>query len=166
MLKTDNQESFMQKHFTGEERAPGKKFCLLQLMSVNAGIKNVAALNVMWDSGATVSMITFKKAKELELTGVKTKITIVKIGGQKETVDSKLYEVPVHDTQGNVEVVKAYGINQISTAIEATETGNMAGMFDIDSDQVQRPQGEIDSWSDLSTLDFTPRRRRPLIISY
>ena len=87
-------------------------------MKLPAGEKHVHDMNVMWDSGATVCLITFKKAKELELKGDRVAIKIVKVGGDKETVESKLYDVPVRDTQGRIEYFKAYDISKISSAIK------------------------------------------------
>ena len=49
-----------------EERNTCGSVCLLQIMQVPAG--EGVPTNIMWDSGATISMITFKKAKELGLT--------------------------------------------------------------------------------------------------
>ena len=98
----------------------------------------------MWDGGATVSMITFKKARELHLVGAKTDITNVKGGGEKEVVNSKLYDVPIHDLNGNIEVLKAYGIKQISTSIDSVETSKLAQKLQVKPIEVQRPAGEID----------------------
>jgi len=131
-------------------------------MKVTAGMKSTTSLNILWDSGAQVTMITFKKAKELELTGVKTKITIVKIGGEKEIVDSRLYDVPVHDSEGAIEVFKAYGINQISTAIEASNTESLASLFQIEAAQVQRPHGEIDMLVGFEYAGFHPQREKSI----
>ena len=61
------------KHVTGETKAnPGKNPCLLQIMKLQAGNNHISSINVMWDSGATVSMMTSRKAKELGLSGSKT----------------------------------------------------------------------------------------------
>ena len=105
--------------------------CLLQIMKLPAGEKHVHDMNVMWDSGATVCLITFKKAKELELKGDRVAIKIVKVGGDKETVESKLYDVPVRDTQGRIEYFKAYGISKISSSIKAIKTDQFAVEFEV-----------------------------------
>ena len=38
-------------------------------------------LNVLWYGGATISLITFDKAKELNLIGESVKQSVVKVGG-------------------------------------------------------------------------------------
>ena len=91
-----------------------------------------------------MSMITFKKANELELTGSRTKISIVKVGGEKEVIESKLYEVPIYDTDGKTEYFEAYGIKQISTSIESAKTCELAKILQVNPEEVTRPTGEID----------------------
>ena len=43
--------------------------CLLQVMEVQAGSEDEVKLNVLWDGGATISLITKKKAAQLGLEG-------------------------------------------------------------------------------------------------
>jgi hypothetical protein len=145
--------NFKQGHLTDSDNANEKKLCLLQLMTLKAGSKIIGHINVMWDSGATVSMITFKKANELELTGSRTKISIVKVGGEKEVIESKLYEVPIYDTDGKTEYFEAYGIKQISTSIESAKTCELAKILQVNPEEVTRPTGEIDMIVGLSTCN-------------
>ena len=151
-------KSAIQKHLA--DRDNSTKFCLLQLMQVEAGTKQVMPLNTMWDSGAQLSLVTFKKAKELELTGIKTRLSIIKVGAEKESIDSRLYEIPLHDINGNIEYFKAYGIERISTTIEAYDTSSMAKMFDIDPVEVSRPEGEIDMLIGFEYAGFHPDKER------
>ena len=56
--------------------------CLLQLMRIPAkSEKGMSNVNVLFDGGATLSLITFKKAKELGLEGKPVKLSVVKVGG-------------------------------------------------------------------------------------
>ena len=103
--------------------------CLLQIMKVRAGCNGFANANVLWDSGATVSMITFGKARQLGLSGVNARITIVKVGGARETIESKIYDVPLCDINGNIDIFQAYGITQISSSIQAIEITELAIKF-------------------------------------
>ena len=143
-----------------EEHHIDKSVCLLQLMQLPAGEGIDTSINVMWDSGATVSMITFTKAKEMGLTGTKTNITIVKIGCERETVQSKAYDVPVHDIQGNIEFFNAYGIDKISTPIESTDTGCFANLFNIKAEDVKRPVGEIEMLIGFDYAGFHPEKEQ------
>ena len=40
----------------------------------------------MWDSASTISLITFKKAKELLLVGTTVNLNITKAGGEEEEI--------------------------------------------------------------------------------
>jgi len=134
--------------------------CLLQLMELPAGERSIQKINVMWDGGATVCLITFKKAKELGLIGRNVTIRIIKVGGVKETIESKVYDVPVHDESGVVEYFKVYGIQKISSSIEAVETSMFAVMFGVDPDTIRRPEGEVDVLIGLEYAGFHPDKEK------
>jgi len=134
--------------------------CLLQIMNVPAGRDGLSHVNVLWDSGATVSMITFSKARSLGLSGVNARITIVKIGGVRETIESKIYDVPLCDKEGNIDVFHAYGISQISSSIEAIEIAELAVEFEVNPSQVTRPSGEIDMLIGFEYAGFHPEREK------
>lgn len=76
-----------------ENEAPSN--CLLQLMKVRSGTSLRISLNILWDGGATISMITFSKARDMSLNGEPIKISVIKVGGQKQEMSSYLYELPV-----------------------------------------------------------------------
>ena len=135
------------------------EICLLQLMKVKAGGSVQSNVNVMWDSGAKVSMITFKKAKELGLLGVKTTISIIKIGADRSTIESKLYTVPLIDKNNNIEYFNAYGIEKISTSIEAKDISEMAKLLEWENiESIQRPEGEIELLIGFEYAGFHPEK--------
>ena len=53
-------------------------------MEVKAGDDGQTNLNVFWDGGSKVSMITFAKAKELGLSGERIEINIIKVIKERE----------------------------------------------------------------------------------
>jgi len=79
-------------------------------MTIPAAGEVNTKLNVLWDGGSTLSMITLNKARELKLTGKRVQLTIVKVGGLKETTNSYQYEVPLKDKEGKTVLFVAYGI--------------------------------------------------------
>ena len=151
------------KHgYMAQFQSQKSRACLLQLMQLPAGERNIQNINVMWDSGATVCLITFKKAKELGLMGEKVTIRIIKVGGVNETVESKIYDVPVRDTSGIVEYFKVYGIQKISSSIEAIETDRFAVMFGVHPEDIRRPEGEVDVLIGLQYAGFHPDKQKAI----
>lgn len=73
--------------------------CLLQFQKIRTP---KGFVNVMWDNGSSLCFITNKKAKELKLTGKKATLTIVRVGGKTEILNSCKYELPLIDTDGQI----------------------------------------------------------------
>ena len=134
------------------------KTCLLQLMEVKAGNDGQTKLNAFWDGGSKVSLITFAKAKSLGLKGERIRINIIKVGGEGETIDSRLYKVPIVDKNGNKEYFHAYGMNQISTKIQSTDVSSVAKLLDVDPQRVKRPNGEIEMLLGYEYAGFHPEK--------
>ena len=81
--------------------------------------------------------ITFKETRELELVGEKTMITI-------------------HDLSNRVEYFQAYGIQKISSTIEAIETAKYAKLLDIPHKQIERPSGEVEFLIGMEYAGYHP----------
>ena len=136
------------------------KTCLLQLMEVKAGHSGQEKINTFWDGGSKVSLITFTKAKALGLTGEPIRINIIKVGGDRESINSRLYRVPIIDNSGEREYFMAYGMNKISTKIEATDVTQVAKLLKVDKEKVKRPNGEIEMLIGYEYAGFHPQRKR------
>jgi hypothetical protein len=96
--------------------ADGKesRTCLLQVMKVKS-TANAAPLNILWDGGATISLITFAKARELSLDGEESRLSVVKVGGVKEDMRSSIYKLPLIDESGETVNFRVYGIDRITS---------------------------------------------------
>ena len=152
-------EEGQQNHLNGSgKKDGGKRHCLLQIMQIPAGNSPKLSVNAMWDSGATVSMITFQKAQILGLNGLKARINIVKVGGQKETIETELYDVPLYDMNGQPEIFKAYGIEQISSSIESANITEVTRLLSIDTSEIKRPIGEVDMLIGFEYAGFHPEK--------
>ena len=92
--------------------------CLLQLITIKSGTKIFKSLNVLWDGGTTFSLITSEKAREFELRGKEIKISVAKVGGQKEEIHSFVYDLPLFNEKGEVVMFQVHGIDRISTNVE------------------------------------------------
>ena len=96
-------------------------------------------LNVLWDSAASVSLITFSKAKELGLKERDVNLTMVKAGGAVENVKSAEYTLNLLDQQKNVIKFNVYGLPEISTKLCAIKFGKVMHLFpSIDEHEVRR----------------------------
>ena len=110
--------------------------CLLQIMKIYSVHGN---LSVLWDSGASISLFTFRKAKELRLTGKSVLLSITKVGGQVERISSYLYTLPLVDENNIVIDIKVYGIENISQGQHIYDYNSVLPMFKgIKANDVQR----------------------------
>ena len=75
-------------------------------------------LVVTWDSGANVSLITHKAASMFNLKGHETKLTITKVENETQDFKSKRYVVPLIDANEKLWEVHAYGIKEITSALD------------------------------------------------
>ena len=66
--------------------------CLLQVQRVET---KKGTANVMWDNAASLCFITNAKAKQEKLKGVKVNLSIMKIGGQNEKIETMKYKLPL-----------------------------------------------------------------------
>ena len=116
--------------------------CLLQLMNIKA--KGNGNVTVLWDGGATVSLITFDKANELGLEGEAVNLAVTKVGGKTEEINSYRYTLPLQNRNGGYAEFVVYGIDKISTPVKAINTSSVKALFDDASlKEIKRPIGEI-----------------------
>ena len=102
-------------------------------------------VNVLWDSGATFTLITFKKANQLNLIGENIGISVIKIGGEKETIPSYAYDLPLRDKSRQVITFRVYDVDKISTDVKYISVNGVVHLFDdIKEVDIQRPTDEID----------------------
>ena len=157
-LDTDQANGSSKVTHVAEHGTADKTPGFLQIMILQAGIRHTMQISVLWDSGAQVSLITHKKARELGLSGTSASVTIVKIGNVRETINTRIYEVPIVDSNGEVEMFQAYGIPQISSGIEAIQVDELAKELDVNTDDLARPTGEIEMLIGYEYAGFHPER--------
>lgn len=90
------------------------KPCLLQVQKIQT---KKGWANVLWDTGASLSFITNKKAKSEKLKGTKTELSVVKVGGMKERLHLHKYKLPLIDKEGHTVHLEVYGIDKITADI-------------------------------------------------
>ena len=78
--------------------------------------------NTLLDSGAQISLIREETAAALGLKGNDTAVTITKVGGEEETIKTKVYKVPVSSpNDSEMFSIKAIGIPSISEEVSEVQ---------------------------------------------
>ena len=122
------------------------KSCMLQIMKIKVSENPVDHVNVLWDSGASLSLITFRKAKELGLNGRPTQLSIIKVGGARDISPSFVYNLPLINKYGEIKNICVYGINEISSRIQEIKVDAIIPLFSHlkNIEDLKRPAGFID----------------------
>ena len=133
--------------------------CILLIMSIPMYRSNKFVTS-LW--GATISLITFHKAKELNLYGKEVSLAILKTGGVQETLESFRYSLHLQDIQDreNRDVcITVHGLPNISTDICKIQTKQLSSLFPGISnlEEVARTAGEVDLLIGLDYASFPPQ---------
>jgi predicted aspartyl protease len=101
--------------------------------------------NILLDTGAQVSLVRTCIAEELGLKGKDITMTIGKVGGEEEQLDTKVYEVRIRSLENRAtHVIKAIGIPSISSDTSTVNFDEMAKAFGISKNQIRRRDGPVD----------------------
>ena len=123
----------------------GKTSLQIQELQAKIAKGDNVKLNVMWDDGSTLSLITFEKAKVMGLKGSDVNLDIDTVGGQTKKLRSKRFKLPLIDKKGELVEISALGIDKISTHIPQINVEEALKEFKMPtSSNVSRPKGEID----------------------
>ena len=130
------------------------KPCLLQVQKIQM---KTGWANVLWDTGASLSFITNKKAKSEKLKGTKTELSVVKVGGMKERLHSHKYKLPLIDKEGHTVHLEVYGIDKITADIPTIDQNAVQQLFkDVPNAGIDRPVGEVDVLNGFNYANFHP----------
>ena len=122
-----------------------KDTVILPIMKVRVNSKKCPYVNVLWDSGSSVSLITKHRAKEMKLKGKAITLRITTAGGVENILYSNKYQIPLIDSCGRVITLSVYGIEKITTEISSVDVENICTLFhNISHTDISRPSGEID----------------------
>ena len=148
-------------HAQGRPDNSNNSGCLLQIMEIKTGCSHAKSLLVFFDGGATISLITFSTANKLGLQGEQVLLTVTKVGGEEETIQSHKYTLLLRDEKQEVVKIMVYGISKISTEVKAINVKGVSHLFtDVPLPKLQRPSGEIDVLVGLDYLGFHPVREQ------
>ena len=98
----------------------------------------------MWDSAASLCFITNEKAKAEKLQGKEVELTITKVGGETEKLQTYKYNLPLIDLKGDQVILEVYGIDKITNDIQGIESTFIASMFNnVLQKDINRPEGKV-----------------------
>ncbi|XP_063603426.1 uncharacterized protein LOC134779294 [Penaeus indicus] len=128
---------------------------LLNISTVHS--KNLP-VTVLWDPGSDTSLITYRMAKKLGLSGKDVNLSLIKVGNTTEHQSSKAYCVPLTDKNGKVWNVDAVGMNEISSKVKRIDLSRLPELFiRISNLEVDLPCGEIDMLIGTDCCEILPR---------
>ena len=135
--------------------------CLLPVMKIKVFSPYCQEINALWDSGATISLITNPKAELLKLRGVPIQLRVTKVGVEEEFITSKKYDVPLVKTNGERIFIRAYGISKITGNISTTSGDILSSLFqNVNSNDIKRPEGQVDLLIGYDYASLHPMREQ------
>ena len=135
------------------------KSVLLQLMRVKTGHPSGVKITVLWDSAAEFCLITFERAKQLNLKGEPCRLSVIKVGGDEEEIASFKYEVPLTQTNGTTYIIEAYGIQTISSQIHQINLKPIKHLFpQTPLQEIERPVGQVEMLIGYNYAPLHPRQ--------
>ena len=124
-----------------------QKDTMLPVITANiCGSNGVHKLgNILFDSGAQISLIRRETANSLRLHGQDITVNIVKVGGEEEEIQTKVYKVSVTGIDDKKKyVVRAIGIPCISDEIKGVRSSALAEQFSLPREKIRRGNGHVD----------------------
>ena len=97
---------------------------------------------MLWDGGSTLSLITFSKARSLQLRGKSVKLVLSGVGDMSTSIDSIFYRLKLITSDGIPVEIEAFGMEKISSKFERIDIKLIVKIFQISSDEINRPQDE------------------------
>ena len=132
--------------------------CLLQVQKIRT---KRGWINALWDNGASLCFITNKRAKAEKLKGIKTELSLVKVGGVREKLVSYKYKLPLIDKKGQELQIDVYGVDKITSDIPAVNLKGVYELFkDVPQKEIERPTGEVDVLIGFEYAGFHPQREQ------
>ena len=113
---------------------------ILLLISIRTNTRKEELVTVFWDSGATVSFITFTAAETLGLIGNEAQIKVTIAGGKQEPMTWKSYLISLVDVK--IVEFNVYRIDRILTKVQGIKLDCVLHLFkNVHEKEVQRPNG-------------------------
>ena len=101
--------------------------------------------NALLDSGAQISLIRSDVAEDLKRKGRDIVVTIAKVGGEEDQLNTKIYQVRVRSLEDrSAHNIQAVGIPSISNDITSVNIPSIARQLGLRKDQLRRRDVKTD----------------------
>ena len=112
-------------------------------------------VDVLWDTAATVSLVTYEKAEVLKLKRVNLQLETV--GGNMEERPSTLYRLPIYTQKREIYYIDVYGIDRISTKINSTNLRDFTRAFETNLEDFRISDGEVEVLIGMNYAAYHPQ---------
>lgn len=114
------------------------------LLMISSVYSHTRPITTLWDSGSNITLITNRMVKKLGLKGRSITLTVTKVGNECTKLETQEYDVPLSDCHGEVRVLRACGIAEITSETCRVDTSNVATLLGVQETDIKRPHGKID----------------------
>ena len=110
-------------------------------------IDNVGEVNVFFDGGANVNLLTREFIRKAKLPGRPVLQTLVTMGSNKAEWRTEAYHMPLVDREGGEHIILAFAMDEITTPIEEVDLRPALDVFpELEGDygKIKRPRGRVE----------------------
>ena len=133
------------------------KPCLMAIMEVMSLANE--KVNVLWDTAATVSLVTYEKAEVVKLKAIKrVNLRLETAGGNMEERPSTLYRLPIYTQKREIYYIDVYGIDRISTKINSTNLRDFTHVFETNLEDFRISDGEVEVLIGMNYAAYHPQK--------
>ena len=114
------------------------------LLMISSVYSSSLPITTLWDSGSNTTLITNRMAKVLGLKGRSINLAVTKVGNDYHKFETLEYDVPLNDYLGQIHVIKACGISEITSETSEVDMDTVADLLGVQPKDIERPHGKID----------------------
>ena len=110
------------------------------LISQDVKVQHHDYCRVLWDGGATISLVTNDFAEGAGFEGSACPFSLTVVRDITTRYDTMLYKIPIVDREGNVYDIMAYGIDKISSPGYSLQMEDKDGQLDLRAADLKEPE--------------------------
>ena len=119
--------------------------------------KSKGKINVFWDNGSSISLVSKSYARKHKLRGVNATYDLVTVNKQVIPQDTFVYEIAIVDTENTVHTIIAFQIDDICQETESMNVNEIAKLFDgLNPEDVRRTMNDVELLIGSDFLNLHP----------